>query len=137
MIITSKYDSKCKSCGKWTRPGDRVGWRPGEKGVWCLDCAPDDPPEARTGGQGNGKALGKGCYPASNGADPLLTALAALEEAIMEKAGESLTPEMSHAWEKYTKIKILALAPAQTPERQAESRTALKQAIIQAVKLAL
>lgn len=41
MIITSKYPGSCKKCGKAVRPGDRVDWTKGERGVACMACSPE------------------------------------------------------------------------------------------------
>ena len=61
-----------------------------------------------------------------------LAALVALEALIMEMATSCMTPEMDAAWQKYKKLKALALNPG-TP---GEERAALKQAVLHAVKLA-
>lgn len=36
--IVSKYHSDCTACGVHIRPGDRVNWIKGVKGVTCLGC---------------------------------------------------------------------------------------------------
>lgn len=36
--IQSKYEGRCKGCGKLIVPGEEVLWTPGEKGVTCLAC---------------------------------------------------------------------------------------------------
>lgn len=41
MIITSKYAGSCKKCKAAIRPGDRVEWTKGEKGVACGACSPE------------------------------------------------------------------------------------------------
>ncbi len=62
----------------------------------------------------------------------VLVALSALEAAIIESATQNLTPEAELGWEKYQKIKALALSPGTKGEEQ----NAFKLALIQAVKLA-
>jgi hypothetical protein len=62
-----------------------------------------------------------------------MKALAALEEVIVDAATKEMTPEMAKGWERYQKVKAHFLAPG-TP---AEGRLAMKQALIDAVKLAL
>ena len=142
MIITSKFDSKCKACHRWTRVGDQVAWLPGEKGVWCTDCAPDEalsassPRQAAPAANGPARAVPKGPQLAPppavlNGHAPYFKALVALEGAIIEAA--ELTPELEKAWARYTKLKALAMHPG-VPE---EGTAALRQALIDAVKLAV
>lgn len=36
--IASKYEGRCKGCGKLVIPGEEVLWVPGEKGVTCRKC---------------------------------------------------------------------------------------------------
>ena len=38
MIISAKYPSSCKSCGKQVLPGDRVEWVRGDKFVSHVQC---------------------------------------------------------------------------------------------------
>jgi hypothetical protein len=70
--------------------------------------------------------------PAKKPAESKLTlALRALEEAILEKAGKALTPEMEKAWSKYQKLKEVVARPGSSNE----GTVALKLALIEAVKL--
>lgn len=124
MIITSKYESYCKACHRLCGVGERVGWQPGEKGIWCEACAPTA--VKQPGGPataGNGKVQ-----------DAWIIALAALEEAIVQQAAQvpGRSTEMERGWTKYQKLKALALAPG----THAEGRQALKLAVLEAVKLA-
>lgn len=61
-----------------------------------------------------------------------LTALSALEACIIEAASRNITPEQESGWKKYQGLKALALRPG----TDAEGQVALKQALLQAVKLA-
>ncbi len=61
-----------------------------------------------------------------------LAALAAMETLIIENALKGITKEAEQAWEKYQKVKSLALNPGTKGEEQ----NALKQALLLAVKLA-
>ena len=135
MLITSKYTSACRKCGRMTVPGDRVGWEPGQKGVWCEGCTPTAsrgrPKAVYTGETGSPKANGEASHN-GNGYAPYFKALLALEEAVIESACTTMTPELAAGWEKVQKLKALALAPG----TEQEGRTALKLALIQAIKLA-
>ena len=123
MLITSKYESYCKGCRAHLSVGDTVGWQPGEKGVWCASCTPTAVKDTPA------RASAKQDY-----AEPWIGALAALEEAIVAQAARipARAVEMERAWSKYQKLKALALAPGTA----AEGKLALRQAILEAVKLA-
>lgn len=124
MLITSKFESQCKTCRKTVYLGDRCSWTKGEKGIRCLGCAPDDDlPPFR-----DRKDLA-----APNGQAPWLKVLAACEEAILENAAVTLTPQLEAEWAKYQKLKALALAPG----HEQEGRAALRQALLTAIKLAI
>ena len=118
-----------------TVPGDRVGWEPGQKGVWCEACTPTASrgrPKAVYAGDtasphANGDASSNG-----NGYAPYFKALLALEEAVITSACTTMTPELSAGWDRVQKLKALALAPG----TEQEGRAALKQALIAAIKLA-
>ena len=96
-----------------------MSWTPKEKGVVCLACSSDDLLSARLDERPNAQQV------------PLLKALTALEEALLTLAEKNLTPELHTAWERYGKLKTLALNPG----TQAEGRAALKQAVLTLVKL--
>lgn len=123
-IILSKYSSKCRQCTRWTSPGDQVYWEQGIKGVLCLRCTPADklPPFTP-----------KTELALSNGQAPWLAVLVACERAIVDNAATTLTPELEAAFEKYQKLKALALAGGTA----GEGRAALKQALLAAIKLAI
>ena len=36
MIISAKFNSRCTTCGKEIKVGNRVKWQPGKKGVRCI-----------------------------------------------------------------------------------------------------
>ena len=130
MMITSKYTSSCRVCRTMTVPGDRVGWEPGQKGVWCERCTPTASRGRPPARNGNGEAS----PPAHTGKGyaPYFKALLALEEAVISSACTTMTPELSAGWDKVQKLKALALAPG----TEHEGRTALKLALIAAIKLA-
>ena len=46
MTITTKFDSKCKTCGKALPVGTRVTWEKGV-GVFCATCKPLAPAPVR------------------------------------------------------------------------------------------
>lgn len=62
----------------------------------------------------------------------VLNALAAMEAVIIEVATKNITPEAEKQWEKYQKVKALALNAG----TKGEEYSAMKQALVLAVKLA-
>lgn len=63
--------------------------------------------------------------------DLALAALVACEALIVETAGKVMTAEMEKVWLQYQKVKALALQPGTGHEE----RSALKRALIDAVKV--
>lgn len=41
--IVSKYEGRCRACGKPIVPGESVVWTPGTQGVCCLRCGESKP----------------------------------------------------------------------------------------------
>ena len=39
-FMDSKFPGKCRECGCIIHVGDRIGWAPEEKLVYCVECAP-------------------------------------------------------------------------------------------------
>lgn len=75
--------------------------------------------------------------PKPNRRDTLLVALAALEDAFAVKLAEQgITDDTRKAYERYKKVKALALAPSSNPQTANEAYAALRLSVIEAVKLA-
>lgn len=162
MIISSKYTSRCKKCNALTQPGDQVGWKPGEKGVWCLNCTPNNvraqphPQQATTsyvttenGGYTSTDKRSPGVAAAASavqervlhkvvmpGNTTFLKAMSLLEDALIERASHpsfKLTDDIERQWARYSKLKAVAMQPGSDQE----GRQALKMAIVEVVKLVL
>ncbi len=74
-----------------------------------------------------------GASPAENANTLATKALVALEDAVLRAAEEKgITPEAERRWERYQKIKALALAPG----CPGEAAAALRAALVEAVRLA-
>jgi hypothetical protein len=67
----------------------------------------------------------------------LLVALAALEDVFVAKLAGGVTPEARAAYLTYQKLKGLALGPARDTTTQTEANSALRMALVHAIKLAL
>lgn len=131
MLLTSKYDGRCKSCGGRYAVGDQIAWDPQTRKAYHPGCAPlgvADPPR---------RARGQPAVPGTVGTrdraqNAALTVLAALEEAILLRADQLVSADLERAWDRYQKVKALALQPGTEGEGQAALRTAL----IEAIKIA-
>lgn len=145
MLLVSKYEGRCKTCHVPIRIGAQVGYRPGEKGVWCLQCVPTDvrsPKPLDTGAMP--KVSGPGTMstppplhkPQLLGHTALLKAMSQFEDAVIERFSSpkmKVTPELEKSWDRYSKLKAHALQPGSDQEGQ----TALRLAFIEVIKLAL
>jgi len=66
-----------------------------------------------------------------------LVALAALEDVLVTKLRDTgITPEVRKAYDRYSKLKALALGPVTSPAMQNEADSALRMATVELVKLA-
>lgn len=146
VIITSKFDARCFVCNKFMPAGTKIGWVPGQKKSWCEGCLPDEHKNPF------GSGVKPGDVPRTADGKPdlkriklprtptpahtaTLKALAFLEDALLEKTGEpkyEITEEIEKEWSRYNKFKALALDPSTTRE---ESRSAMKMALVNIVKL--
>ena len=109
MMITSKYTSSCRVCRKMTVPGDRVGWEPGHKGVWCERCTPTASRGRPPARNGNGEAshpahTGNGYAPyvfyvgrPGDGGDRFLAELAAASGGKSQTIGLADTKRLTSA----------------------------------------
>jgi len=91
-------------------------------------------PTPRTGRKRGGPAF---TTPKPAAKDLKLVALAALEDAMVVKLRDTgVTPEARKAFERYQKLKALALGPVTSPAMQNEADSALRMATVELVKLA-
>jgi hypothetical protein len=150
MVIDSKYDGYCSQCKTPVKVGDRVEWiKKLRKGVRCLDCVAGSLSGGPRGWAPNRHHQSpyqasvvppppfRPTPPPAPAAKPglstlALNALVALEALLIEAAVANNSPEKETGWKRYQACKALALG-AKTP---GEERAALKQAVLQAVKLA-
>lgn len=141
MMIRTKFDDECRLCGKAIVVGDLVGWDEtrGVKGVACDACTPATirnsrpAPRPEHGPTGSTTSLKK---PTPLGHTTFLKALGVLEDAVIERFTSpkvKVTPEMEKAWDRYSKMKALAMNPGTS----AEGHVALKKAMLTILDIAL
>jgi len=129
MLITSKYQSWCRQCGRVEiKVGDRCEWTPGIKGVMCLACLGANPPSAPP----TSKAWAPAPKPAAPrevvrapDLPPAVAACEALEVQFVRMAARTSTPQIDAAWTKYEKCKALGLGSRVKPEARVALKTAL------------
>lgn len=121
MIITSKFDSWCNQhCGHQIHIGDRCEWKPGVKGVRCLACLGAHPAQRRA------VSAAAPRVPVREPLPPAFEALEALETQLVRMAAKTVSLDIERAWNKYEKVKALAIGTRIAPEQ----RTALKTALV-------
>ena len=124
MRIRLETQSWCRVCARRLPIGEEAEWTRGLRGVECLACAPHTIPP--------GVDIGPDPL-AGTAQEPCLRVLLACERAIVNNAALQMTPELLTAWDRYQKCKALALRA----DTDAEARAALRQAVLEAIRLAL
>lgn len=128
MLITSKFQSWCRQCGRVEiNVGARCEWTPGIKGVMCLACLGANPPSAPPPKSTPRAHVDAAPREVAHTPElpPARAAMKFLETQFVRMAARSTTPAIDAAWTKYEKVKALAVGSRVKPEQRVALKTAL------------